>query len=1060
MTTKLFRIIRLSRKLMVIALEGLALLALLGIGFVSYVLFTLAHGPVDLSFMKSDIAASLSGGTSDLQVQIGDVRAVWPNLSGPLLLEIKSLNIWQQGRPLIEISDLSLAIAKAPLLLGRLRPERIILRQPVLTFERTLDHQFRFGLSGPVKTPAQSDLKPEDMSRMVLDTLFGSRRDKLGVFSKVTQLEIRQARIRVADQPLGMTWQLNDVSLFFQDIDVGLYGAVSLKLPQDQYFSLVLTYQRDRDVLSINSRFNNFALPAIAGRITGWEWLRHQRLPMSGTVSLQGGVREPMLDNLRIQASSTSGVLDTLDLLPAALPVRDVYLDLTFDGIEKKWTLPSFIFSVHDIPVRLKGQLDITNTGDYAGGVTLALDEMRLDQLPQFWPDMAKDSPLEKWLLHRLSLGVAHDVTLTLPLKTEHSDGRISLLAMPPEASFKFDKLKVDYRAPLYPVEDAAGSGIYADDVLTITLDKGKIKDLEIADATVAIKDLTKKGQGFADIAARFKGPFATALSYIATDPIKLGDKFPVKPNDVKGVGDFEVTLAFPTIKNLPMDQIDVDVKAKLNDLVLPKLTKGQTLTGGPFDLVVQDGRLSLSGSGQLGGQDLTMALDQPVHPDGEKIKRTIKATVQTNDDLRAAFGANLKFMQGIFPTTLDYTDYADGTETIDLKADLTPGTILFDALRYIKDAGVAGDASVKITTKAGHILRGENLNVTSKGLMIRNGKLQFATVEGVDNLQNADIPSLKLGTSDVVVKYTRTGEKMNIRATGNRLDIGPFLKGTKDPESGPRVQFDAVVAELAFGESETLKQANMSVALNERADLDKLQMNGRAGGQPVGMSYVPNAAGKMTLNLNAENAGAFLAAMGIYKNMVGGKLSLSGAPVGNNNRDVKGRLIIKDFAVVKAPVLAQLLGAASITGLGDQLGNNGIGFTRLESGFSWLRRPNMDVMSFTDGRTSGSSLGLTFDGQYDRRKKEIDLSGTIIPISGLNTFASNIPLVGQIIAGGQGSALFAATYSIKGATDAPRTMVNPLSVLTPGILRRILFEQTTKDPLKNQKPAPRSNNN
>ena len=34
-----------------------------------------------------------------------------------------------------------------------------------------------------------------------------------------------------------------------------------------------------------------------------------------------------------------------------------------------------------------------------------------------------------------------------------------------------------------------------------------------------------------------------------------------------------------------------------------------------------------------------------------------------------------------------------------------------------------------------------------------------------------------------------------------------------------------------------------------------------------------------------------------------------------------------------------------------------------------------------------------------------------------------------------------AATYTIKGPTKDPSVMVNPLSVLTPGILRSIFFE-------------------
>jgi hypothetical protein len=91
------------------------------------------------------------------------------------------------------------------------------------------------------------------------------------------------------------------------------------------------------------------------------------------------------------------------------------------------------------------------------------------------------------------------------------------------------------------------------------------------------------------------------------------------------------------------------------------------------------------------------------------------------------------------------------------------------------------------------------------------------------------------------------------------------------------------------------------------------------------------------------------------------------------------------------------------------------------------------------DGRTSGNSLGLTFEGTYDSAISKVDISGTIIPLSGLNNILQDIPLVGNILGGSTG--LFAATYTIKGEGKEPDVSVNPLSVLAPGILRNILFE-------------------
>lgn len=56
-----------------------------------------------------------------------------------------------------------------------------------------------------------------------------------------------------------------------------------------------------------------------------------------------------------------------------------------------------------------------------------------------------------------------------------------------------------------------------------------------------------------------------------------------------------------------------------------------------------------------------------------------------------------------------------------------------------------------------------------------------------------------------------------------------------------------------------------------------------------------------------------------------------------------------------------------------------------------------------------------------------------------VNSLLSSIPLVGEILTGGSG--LIAATYTMKGPSKDPQVSVNPLSILTPGFLRKILFE-------------------
>ena len=205
-------------------------------------------------------------------------------------------------------------------------------------------------------------------------------------------------------------------------------------------------------------------------------------------------------------------------------------------------------------------------------------------------------------------------------------------------------------------------------------------------------------------------------------------------------------------------------------------------------------------------------------------------------------------------------------------------------------------------------------------------------------------------------------------------------------------------------------------------------------------MRFKPNATGVRTFRFEADDAGATLKAFGLYDQIRGGKMVIYGEPIrGIYDRNLVGLAEITNFRVVKAPVLAKLLGSMSLPGVSQLLNNEGIVFSKLESRFDWVYRPNGGVLVLKEGRTSGNSLGLTFDGTFDQRVGQVDVSGTIIPLSTLNKALSSIPVLGDILGGAGG--MFAATYTMKGKGDEPEIKVNPLSVLAPGILRRILFE-------------------
>ena len=155
-----------------------------------------------------------------------------------------------------------------------------------------------------------------------------------------------------------------------------------------------------------------------------------------------------------------------------------------------------------------------------------------------------------------------------------------------------------------------------------------------------------------------------------------------------------------------------------------------------------------------------------------------------------------------------------------------------------------------------------------------------------------------------------------------------------------------------------------------------------------------------------------------------------------------------RDFRVIRAPVLAKILSAGSLTGIGDLLQGEGITFSRLRIPFHW-KEGRIEV---TDASAVGA-MGITADGTIDRVGRKVDLRGRVIPAYSLNSALGKIPYVGDFLVGGKGEGVFGIDYRVNGAIDQPDVSVNALSALAPGALRK-LFVDPFRESEEEQPPA------
>jgi hypothetical protein len=156
----------------------------------------------------------------------------------------------------------------------------------------------------------------------------------------------------------------------------------------------------------------------------------------------------------------------------------------------------------------------------------------------------------------------------------------------------------------------------------------------------------------------------------------------------------------------------------------------------------------------------------------------------------------------------------------------------------------------------------------------------------------------------------------------------------------------------------------------------------------------------------------------------------------GGANGPMIGTFQIDNFDVSNEPAMQRV-----IVDNPNQAGSSGSGidpgqvhFDRMVAQFRTTDR----AISIDDALLRGASIGATFSGRYNLETTEIAITGTYLPAYAFNNLFSRVPILGLALGGGFREGLIGVTFKIQGPIGSPQIFVNPLSVVAPGIFRKI----------------------
>ena len=305
---------------------------------------------------------------------------------------------------------------------------------------------------------------------------------------------------------------------------------------------------------------------------------------------------------------------------------------------------------------------------------------------------------------------------------------------------------------------------------------------------------------------------------------------------------------------------------------------------------------------------------------------------------------------------------------------------------------------------------------------------------------------------SNVEVKIETVEDKRMVALTADRLDVSRlFYGGNREvklkpspfaflPFLGDEAVVEVQAEQLVGANNVSMNQARLRL-LREKGLHEKMSLQGVfSDGSDLLADIERDTVFRRKFFIQTDRAGNLFRMFNWVDELYGGSLAVQGNlyDVGQNyngkTRSMNGRVIMTSFRARNVPVLASIVSLASLRGISDTLSGDGIKFDKAQGNFSF----GEGRLTIAKGRMHGAAVGITLQGDYDIGSGDVDFGGTVVPAYTLNSFFGKIPIVGRLLSGRQGEGILGIGYRVSGEAGQANVLVNPLSVLTPGFLRRV----------------------
>ena len=567
-----------------------------------------------------------------------------------------------------------------------------------------------------------------------------------------------------------------------------------------------------------------------------------------------------------------------------------------------------------------------------------------------------------------------------------------------------------------------------------------------------------------AEVTFRAIADVLPAIELLRQEPIAVvrQNELPVK--SLEGKVDAHLTLAFPLIKDLQAGRVKVTGKAKVADARAHKLLGEYDVQGASLAFDFNNGAVEAKGEAIVRGV-LARIFWQHIFDAPPERQPPLRITATLDNSDRNQLGLDLNhIVHGEVPVDLQVVRGVSDAK-VHVRADLTNAEIALQMISWRKAPGRSAFAEFDIAAAPHNKYELQNFRVAGDNIAIDG----WAGLGADRKLREFYFPdfSLNVVTRLKVQGNLRDDNVWDIKVRGPTFDGKDFYrsmfrigrtteKEDKSSKSGGGVNLDAQVDNV-LGFADVSLRA-LKVSLQSRSGkLASLDARGTFdGGAQLAVVLDRDSDGQRRIRADTSDAGQAFKAIGFYPNMQKGRARLEVNVEGRGAADKTGTLWVEDFRVLGDPVVSEVV--ASGISDGRPSIDSGKRVVREVFEFETMRVPfsaGQGQFAMEDAYVRGPLLGATIRGKVDYNTERVNLGGTYVPLQGLNNAFGQVPVLGQILSGPRGEGLFGITFAIQGAMAEPQVIVNPLSLVAPGIFREVFQMANPSTKVQERKPEP-----